>query len=107
MSSISSLADTPTPASTWQNALKSGLLYGGIALFIALVGLVGAFSERDVVYNVFSMGQTLLLVVSFIGPQVAPRLASRRRSMWCMPDEFHPFPGTSQRMGSSAAGLSR
>ncbi len=24
-------------------------------------------------------------VVSFIGPQSAPRLASRRRSMWCMP----------------------
>src|SRR3546814_8483776 len=27
-------------------------------------------------------------VVSFIGPQVAPRVDSRRRSMWCMPPKL-------------------
>jgi branched-chain amino acid transport system permease protein len=68
MSSQSSLSiTTPTPAGTWRGAINSGLLYGGISLFIALVGFVGAFSDRDVIYEVISMGQALLLVAIFIG----------------------------------------
>ena len=47
----------------WVATLRNGLIFGLVALFVALVGLVEAFSERDIVYNVISMGQTWLLIV--------------------------------------------
>jgi len=78
MSSNNSSTGTPTPSGTWQSALKSGLLYGGVALFIALVGLVGVFSKRDIIYNVFSMGQALLLAGSFIGGYLMGRKTEER-----------------------------
>jgi branched-chain amino acid transport system permease protein len=47
----------------WGTTLRTGLIFGLVALFLALVGLVGAFSERDLVFNVISLGQTWLLIV--------------------------------------------
>jgi branched-chain amino acid transport system permease protein len=66
-SQTSSISAIPTRTSTWQDAFKSGLLFGGVSLFIALVGFVSAFSDRDVIYKTISMGQALLLTAIFIG----------------------------------------
>jgi branched-chain amino acid transport system permease protein len=47
----------------WVATLRNGLIFGLVALFVALVGLVEVFSKRDIIYNVISMGQTWLLIV--------------------------------------------
>ncbi len=52
---------------TWRDSLRLGLTLGGVTLFITLVGLVGAFRERGVIFEVITMGQTLLLLMAVIG----------------------------------------
>jgi branched-chain amino acid transport system permease protein len=49
------------PASPWRQALRSGLIGGGIAVLMALVGMVAAFGQRFIVSGWFTMGQVLFL----------------------------------------------
>ncbi|MDP3046607.1 MAG: leucine/isoleucine/valine transporter permease subunit, partial [Chloroflexota bacterium] len=53
------------------SALKIGLVSGLVAVFIALEGMIQAFSVRDVVSGVVSMSQTLLLITFFASGYVA------------------------------------
>jgi len=46
----------------WWTPVKSGLLGGGVAVFISLVGMVEASSRRFVIKGTLSLGQTLLLL---------------------------------------------
>ncbi len=66
---------TEQPANTesWRATLNLGLLLGGTALFITLVGLVGAFSESDIIYQIISMGQGLLIVLGVLGGYLTGR----------------------------------
>jgi hypothetical protein len=57
-------------------AIKTGLLGGVIAIFINLVGMVEIFSKRDVIEEVITLGQFVLLATS----AVAGFIASRRTS---------------------------
>lgn len=51
-----------TPSSlTWRPVVRSGLIAGGVALYTALVGMLAAFDEREVVRNSFTLGQLLLV----------------------------------------------
>ncbi|MCK6540134.1 MAG: hypothetical protein L6Q26_08745, partial [Anaerolineales bacterium] len=50
-----------TSISPWKQAFQSGLLGGAIAVLLALVGMVAAFSGRYIVSGVFTMGQFLFL----------------------------------------------
>jgi len=43
-------------------AIRTGLVWGGIAVFLSLVGMVGTFAGKPVVLEVISLGQTLLLL---------------------------------------------
>lgn len=45
----------------WKQAFQSGLLGGAIAVLLALVGMVSAFSGRYIVSGVFTMGQFMFL----------------------------------------------
>lgn len=57
-----------------RQALKIGLIGGIVGFLLSLIGMVEAFSQRDIVSNVISMGHTLLLVVAlFMGYQAAKR----------------------------------
>lgn len=47
-------------------AVKNGLIFGGVALFAALTGMVEVFSERDIVSGILSLGYTLLLVLGLL-----------------------------------------
>lgn len=58
-------------------AIQLGLIGGVICLLLSLVGMVEAFDERDIIVEVVTMGQTLLLVVFLmIGYMVARRAAA-------------------------------
>jgi branched-chain amino acid transport system permease protein len=47
----------------WLQALKIGVIGGCCGVLVALVGMVEAFSQRDIISEVISMGHTLLLLV--------------------------------------------
>lgn len=55
-----------TDRSLWRQALNAGIIAGVVSLFLALVGMVEAFADRDIVFNVVPMGQLLLLATPFI-----------------------------------------
>jgi len=47
----------------WQNGMKIGLIAGGVAVLISLIGMVEAFSQRFIISGAITLGQTLLLGV--------------------------------------------
>lgn len=51
-----------TSKNPWKEALRAGFLGGAIAILLALVGMAVSFDSRDIVSNVVSMGQLLLLL---------------------------------------------
>jgi branched-chain amino acid transport system permease protein len=50
----------------WVNALQKGLIGGGAAVLLALVGMIGRFSERPVIEGVATLGYLLLMVIFFV-----------------------------------------
>ncbi|MFB3885188.1 MAG: branched-chain amino acid ABC transporter permease [Thermodesulfobacteriota bacterium] len=57
-----------------RQGIKIGLIGGIAAILLSLIGMVGAFSQRDIISNVISMGHTLLLLVAvFMGYLAAKR----------------------------------
>jgi hypothetical protein len=65
-------------------AVRIGLIGGIVELFLALIGMVEAFSQRDIIYNVISMGQTLLLVAAVFPAYLAAKRAARLRPLWIL-----------------------
>src|SRR3989304_2701031 len=52
------------PERRWRQTVRTGLLWGAAAVFIALVGLVEALQQRQIIPGVISGGHLLLLVVA-------------------------------------------
>ena len=46
----------------WGQSVRSGLIGGGVAILLGLVGVVSAFSERYIVSGAFTMGQVMFLL---------------------------------------------
>ena len=46
-----------------KQAIRIGLIGGVVEVLLALIGMIEAFSQRDIISNVISMGHTLLLLV--------------------------------------------
>jgi branched-chain amino acid transport system permease protein len=63
-------------SSPWKQAIQSGLIGGGIAVLLSLVGMVASFSERFIVSRVFTMGQVIFLVPILIMSYFALRRIS-------------------------------
>src|SRR5512136_2891777 len=62
-----------------EQGIKIGLIGGVSAVLLALIGMVEAFSQRDIISNVISMGHTLLLLVPvFMGYLAAKRTVGPR-----------------------------
>lgn len=59
--------------SRWNKALRVGLLTGSVAVLVALIGMVEAFSQRDIVAELLSMGHTLILFVVLSGSFLAAK----------------------------------
>jgi branched-chain amino acid transport system permease protein len=49
------------PLPVWQQVVRYGLIAGAAALLLSLVGIVEAFSLRDIIYQVISTGHVMLL----------------------------------------------
>ncbi|NJC96204.1 MAG: leucine/isoleucine/valine transporter permease subunit [Anaerolineales bacterium] len=47
--------------SLWKPAIQSGLIAGGVAVLLSLVGMVATFNQRFIISGVFSMGQVIFL----------------------------------------------
>jgi branched-chain amino acid transport system permease protein len=57
-----------------KQAIKIGLIGGVVEVLMALIGMIEAFSQRDIISHIISMGHTLLLlVVLFLAYLVAKR----------------------------------
>ena len=58
----------------WQHGMKIGLIAGGVAVLLSLIGMVEAFSQRFIISEGITLGQTLLLSVSlFVSYQAAKK----------------------------------
>ncbi|MDI6763321.1 MAG: leucine/isoleucine/valine transporter permease subunit [Thermodesulfobacteriota bacterium] len=57
-----------------KQSLKIGLIGGVVEILLSLIGMVEAFSQRDIIAHVISMGHTLLVIVAlFMGYLAAKR----------------------------------
>lgn len=45
----------------WRPLVRGGLIAGAVTLYMALIGMLAAFDEREVVRNSFTLGQLLLV----------------------------------------------
>ncbi len=63
--------------SLWRHGIKTGLLSGLMTVLLSLMGMVEAFSHRQIVSDVLSMDHALLgSVVVFMGYVAARRTTS-------------------------------
>lgn len=61
--------------STWLRVVNVGAIGGVVSVFIALTGMVTAFSERYIIGGILDMGRTLILIALFVTAQFALRRA--------------------------------
>lgn len=57
------LGDIPA----WRSVILLGLLFGGVALYVALVGIVGTFQERSLIQDIVTVGQAVIIMTAVIG----------------------------------------
>ena len=61
--------------------IRLGLIGGASLVLLSLIGMVEAFNQREIISDVISMGQTLLLFTAmFIGYLAASRGRERGRT---------------------------
>jgi branched-chain amino acid transport system permease protein len=70
--------------SVWQQGIMIGLIGGVSAVLLALIGMVVAFSQRDIISNVISMGHTLLLLVAVFMGYLAAKRTIRTEPLWIL-----------------------
>ena len=58
------------------SAVKTGLIFGAIAIFLCFLGMVEVFSKRDVVEKILTLGQFVLLATMVSAGLVASRRTS-------------------------------
>jgi branched-chain amino acid transport system permease protein len=68
----------------WQQGIKIGLIGGVSAVLLSLIGMVEAFSQRDIISNVISMGHTLLLLVAVFMGYLAAKRTTRTEPLWIL-----------------------
>jgi len=64
-----------------RQGLKIGLIGGTVAVLLSLIGMVEAFSQRDIISNVVSMGHTLLLLVPIFMGYLAAKRTTRAKPL--------------------------
>jgi branched-chain amino acid transport system permease protein len=64
--------------SLWEHGIKIGVIGGVAAMMIALVGMVESFSRRDIIAEVVTMGQILLLIMGIMMGYVAAKRTTRK-----------------------------
>ena len=64
--------------SLWEHGIKTGVIGGVAVMMIALVGMVESFSRRDIIAEVVTMGQILLLIMGIMMGYVAAKRTTRK-----------------------------
>src|SRR4030067_972263 len=67
-----------------RQALKIGLIGGFVEVLLSLIGMVEAFSQRDIIGNVVSMGHTLLFLVALFMAYLAAKRTTRTGPPWIL-----------------------
>jgi branched-chain amino acid transport system permease protein len=70
--------------SLWKQGIRIGLIGGVSAVLLALIGMVEAFSQRDIISNVISMGHTLLLLVAVFMGYLAAKRTTWTKPLWIL-----------------------
>ena len=63
--------------SPWRYAANIGLIGALTAVMLSLIGMVEAFNKRDIIYQVVTMGNTLLLLTAIFLSYLAAKKAGR------------------------------
>ena len=64
-----------------KQAIKIGLIGGVVEVLLSLIGMIEAFSQRDIVSHIISMGHTLLLVVVLFMAYLAAKKTPRNEPL--------------------------
>jgi len=64
-----------TPESMMRRAIKAGLIGGGAAVYLCLVGIVPRFDEREVISGLLNLGRTILILTVLATGYLAARPA--------------------------------
>ncbi len=59
--------------SVWRSAIETGLIMGVVLLYLGVIGMFAAFQEREVIYEVVTLGQILIFFPALIGGWMAAR----------------------------------
>jgi branched-chain amino acid transport system permease protein len=71
-----------------RQGIKIGLIGGIVAVLLSLIGMVEAFSQRDIISNVISMGHTLLLLVAVFIGYLAAKRTTPAEPLWILVNSF-------------------
>ena len=66
--------------SPWRYAVNIGLIAALTVVMLSLIGMVEAFSKRDIIYKVVTMGNTLLLVTAIFLSYLSAKKAGRDKA---------------------------
>ena len=66
--------------SPWRFAVNIGLIGALTAVMLSLIGMVEAFNKRDIIYNVLTMGNVLLLLTAVFLSYLAAKRTSREQA---------------------------
>lgn len=73
------------PKFPWRYVLRSGLIASVVALHVSLVGMVEAFSRRELIKGVISMGQLLLVLVVVVAAYLTAQRVRKGKTWYALP----------------------
>src|SRR5512136_2152742 len=71
-----------------RQAIKIGLMGGVVEVLLSLIGMIEAFSQRDIISHVISMGHTLLLLVVLFMAYLVAKRTPRTEPLWVLINGF-------------------
>ncbi len=69
----------------WRQIIRNGLLASVVALHISLVGMVETFSRREIIEDIISMGQLLLVLVVMVAAYITARRVAKIKAVYAFP----------------------
>ena len=67
-----------------KQAIKIGLIGGLVEVLLSLIGMIEAFSQRDIISHIISMGHTLLILVVLFMGYLAAKRAPETKPLWAL-----------------------
>jgi len=71
-----------------KQAIKIGLIGGVVEVLLSLIGMIEAFSQRDIISHIISMGHTLLLLVVLFMGYLAAKRTPGTKPLWGLIDSL-------------------